>query len=341
MTLALQLLVNGVVVGALLALVALGLAVIFGVMRVINFAHGEFITLGAYLTWLLAGRLGLTLHRRPALLDRGRGARLVGSGADRPTRRDAPALDMLMATYALSALALGLFSIVFGGDFRSYSAGPSGDLEVWGVSIGFRSLTVLVGLRAADGGGPRAAALRPARVGSARGRREPRRGGEFWNRRQSNREHRLQPRGRPRRGRRFARQPDRRHDPGGRSRLGARRLRRSRCRRLGSVTAAIVAAIGIGLLQSFSGFALDDGLGADHHLCPALRGPPASPAGTVRAAGGGLRRRVERRFPLAIVLPRSSRQRSRWRCRPSARPPMRASSSITSPIISCSGRPGT
>ena len=57
---ALQLLVNGLVVGGLLGLVGLGLALIFGVMRIVNFAHGEFITLGAYVTWLIAGGLGLS-----------------------------------------------------------------------------------------------------------------------------------------------------------------------------------------------------------------------------------------------------------------------------------------
>ena len=60
MTLLLQLVANGLVVGGLLGLVALGLALIFGVMRVVNFAHGEFITLGAFATYLLVTSLGLS-----------------------------------------------------------------------------------------------------------------------------------------------------------------------------------------------------------------------------------------------------------------------------------------
>ena len=144
MTLALQLLVNGLVFGGLLGVIALGLALIFGVMRVINFAHGEFITLGAYTTWLIAGTFGLSpLIGVPLsfLLGATLGwvvqAVLISRVATRPS------LDMLMITYALSALGLGLFSIAFGGDFRSYAAGPSGDLRLFGVSIGLRSLTVL------------------------------------------------------------------------------------------------------------------------------------------------------------------------------------------------------
>jgi branched-chain amino acid transport system permease protein len=144
LTLALQLLVNGLVVGGLLGLVALGLALIFGVMRVINFAHGEFITLGAYLTWLIAGGLGLSpLIGVPVSFLAGAAlgwvvqALLISHVAARPP------LDMLMVTYALSAIGLGLYSIVFGGDFRSYSGGPSGELRLAGVSVGLRSLTVI------------------------------------------------------------------------------------------------------------------------------------------------------------------------------------------------------
>ena len=43
-----QLLTNGIIIGATYALIAIGLTLIFGMMRVVNFAHGEFYMLGAY-----------------------------------------------------------------------------------------------------------------------------------------------------------------------------------------------------------------------------------------------------------------------------------------------------
>src|SRR5918996_5611807 len=46
--------VNGVVAGNYYALGAVGLTLIFGVLRLVNFAHGEFLTLGAYLMLLFA-----------------------------------------------------------------------------------------------------------------------------------------------------------------------------------------------------------------------------------------------------------------------------------------------
>jgi branched-chain amino acid transport system permease protein len=49
----LQAVLNGVLTGALYALIAMGMALIFGVMRIVNFAHGAFLMLGMYATWLL------------------------------------------------------------------------------------------------------------------------------------------------------------------------------------------------------------------------------------------------------------------------------------------------
>jgi branched-chain amino acid transport system permease protein len=51
-------LLNGVQYGLLLFLVASGLTLVFGIMGIINVAHGSFYMVGAYLAWSLAGRLG-------------------------------------------------------------------------------------------------------------------------------------------------------------------------------------------------------------------------------------------------------------------------------------------
>jgi len=55
----LQNLINGVLLGLLYSLVALGLSLIFGVMGIINFAHGDFVMLAMYLTYVLAIALGV------------------------------------------------------------------------------------------------------------------------------------------------------------------------------------------------------------------------------------------------------------------------------------------
>src|SRR5512138_2737878 len=52
MTLFLQSILSGILVGGVYALIGIGLTMIFGVMRVTNFAHGELLMVGMYVTWL-------------------------------------------------------------------------------------------------------------------------------------------------------------------------------------------------------------------------------------------------------------------------------------------------
>jgi neutral amino acid transport system permease protein len=56
----LQLVVNGISVGSIIALAAVGLTLTYGILRLSNFAHGDFMTLGAYLT-LLVNSTGLNI----------------------------------------------------------------------------------------------------------------------------------------------------------------------------------------------------------------------------------------------------------------------------------------
>ena len=53
---ALQLLVDGIMVGAIFALIAYGMALVWGVMNLINIAQGELVMLGGYIVYYLAGR---------------------------------------------------------------------------------------------------------------------------------------------------------------------------------------------------------------------------------------------------------------------------------------------
>lgn len=53
-----QTLINGILIGGLYAVMVLGFSVIWGVMGVINLAHGDFLMVGAYLTWVLNKQYG-------------------------------------------------------------------------------------------------------------------------------------------------------------------------------------------------------------------------------------------------------------------------------------------
>jgi branched-chain amino acid transport system permease protein len=59
MELTVQLLIYGILMGLVFALIALGLSLIFGVMNIVNFAHGEFLMVGMYIAYLLSTFLHL------------------------------------------------------------------------------------------------------------------------------------------------------------------------------------------------------------------------------------------------------------------------------------------
>ncbi len=59
MSIFLQLLVNGLLLGGAYAIISIGLTLIFGVVRVVNFAHGELLMIGMYAVWMLAQHFGL------------------------------------------------------------------------------------------------------------------------------------------------------------------------------------------------------------------------------------------------------------------------------------------
>jgi branched-chain amino acid transport system permease protein len=54
-----QLILSGILIGGIYALMSIGLTLIFGVLRVVNFAHGEFLMLGMYGAWALSTLVGL------------------------------------------------------------------------------------------------------------------------------------------------------------------------------------------------------------------------------------------------------------------------------------------
>ena len=53
-----ELIASGLITGGIYALVALGLNLQYGLMRILNIAHGEFLMVGAYLTWMAQTSFG-------------------------------------------------------------------------------------------------------------------------------------------------------------------------------------------------------------------------------------------------------------------------------------------
>jgi branched-chain amino acid transport system permease protein len=123
----LELITSGLITGGVYALVALGLNLQYGLMRILNIAHGEFLMIGAFLTWQAQTALGISpLWMLPvsfALL------MVLGLGIHRlifrRLTRTSPNLDVfeargLMVAFGLMFLVQNFAQLVWGGDLRGY-----------------------------------------------------------------------------------------------------------------------------------------------------------------------------------------------------------------------------
>ena len=100
-----QHIVNGLIIGGGYALMGIGLTLIFGIMRVVNFAHGEFYMLGAFLLFSLFGSLGVNFFvaSAAAIVAVGLSGAVVERVILRPLR-DQPIEIPMLAMVALSVI---------------------------------------------------------------------------------------------------------------------------------------------------------------------------------------------------------------------------------------------
>lgn len=139
--------VQGVLLGGLFALFALGLAVIYGVMKLINIAHGDFIVLGAYLALGIAG----ATHRNPfvvlplvIVVFMLFGYVLQRTILNRTLGRDI--LVPLVVTYGLSVIIQNVLLQTTSADSRSLKVGGIETASValpGGITIGWLPLLTL------------------------------------------------------------------------------------------------------------------------------------------------------------------------------------------------------
>ena len=139
----LDLLLDGVTTAAILFVVAAGLLIVFGVLKIINFAHGGFLTVGGYAAlvatelgispWLaapLALLVGLVLGAMVELL-------IVRPLYSRP-------LDAILATWGLSIVVVQLITIAFGRGTNFVQSPVQGAVALLGTSYSLYRLLMLV-----------------------------------------------------------------------------------------------------------------------------------------------------------------------------------------------------
>lgn len=110
---------DGLLTGALYALIGMGLALIFGVMRIVNFAHGAFLMLGMYASWVLYDKYELNpyLALIPGALALFVFGYLVYLAVIRPIRTRSDFMQILMTT-GLSLILVDSVQLKFGADYH-------------------------------------------------------------------------------------------------------------------------------------------------------------------------------------------------------------------------------
>jgi branched-chain amino acid transport system permease protein len=133
-----QNLANGVSLGALYALIAIGYTMVYGILRLINFAHGELVMLGAYiayygvamftLPWWLSFPLSIIFTTLMGVI--------IEKAAYKPLR-EFPRINLFAAAVAVSFLLQNLGIVVFGGRPKPFERPPFLNrlLNIGGVSI--------------------------------------------------------------------------------------------------------------------------------------------------------------------------------------------------------------
>ena len=110
----------GLVIGSYIALGAIGFTLVYGLVNMINFAHGEFITIGAFVGYLAVAEIGLPLP--VAVLVALGGTAVVGWGIARITfepMNDAGAVPLLLMSIGLGLVLRNGIRVIAGPDRRS------------------------------------------------------------------------------------------------------------------------------------------------------------------------------------------------------------------------------
>jgi branched-chain amino acid transport system permease protein len=128
-----QLIINGLLLGGIYALLSVGLTLIFGVLEIVNFAHGEFLMISMYVTFLLFSVLGIDPYLSliiviPAFF-------LFGFAIEKilikPILNDPP-LNQIFATIGLGLIFSNLALFFFKADYRTVKTSYSNANLIFG-----------------------------------------------------------------------------------------------------------------------------------------------------------------------------------------------------------------
>jgi len=140
--------ISGIVLGSVYALTAVGYSIVYGVLELVNFAHGTIFMVGAYLMYILCTLLGLPLLPSAVLAIGATG--LVGVAYERialrPLRlRNLPKFCFLICTIGVSIVLENILFVTMGSEARLYPTLKEGAYySVLGVNLSFVQLLIML-----------------------------------------------------------------------------------------------------------------------------------------------------------------------------------------------------
>lgn len=141
-----QLIIYGIVLGSIISLGAIGVSLIFGILRFAHFAHGDMMTLGAY--FALVGVVGLNMPMLAVFPLALAATASVAAGLDkiiyRHLRHSSPII-MLISSVGTALMLRSLIQIIWGPDNQIYQAGIAIPYTFWGLRIKPDQLTIVCG----------------------------------------------------------------------------------------------------------------------------------------------------------------------------------------------------
>lgn len=146
MTLLLQVLIEGTFTGMIIALIAMGVSLIWGVMYIVNFAHGEILMLGMFISYYFSVKSGLDpLICLPIAAVVMYCFGIVFYKVLIKRVMNAPMLSQLLLTYALSIVLVNVAQIAFGSDFKTVPNQMfTGSFSVGGLIISYSKLVPFI-----------------------------------------------------------------------------------------------------------------------------------------------------------------------------------------------------
>lgn len=141
----LQQCINGLSLGSMYALIAIGYTMVYGCLRLINFAHADIMMVGAFLVFFAIGSFDLPFYASAILAIALCG--ILGVMIDKiayTPLRNAPRISMLITAIGVSFFLENLFNVLFGSTPRFFNAPKffSQSLEIFGVSLTMITLII-------------------------------------------------------------------------------------------------------------------------------------------------------------------------------------------------------